>query len=199
MLNRFSYIFLLLGLALLGFVYISFTRDRGTSSPQYTGVELCRSCHQSLSSGRQYQIWRLGPHAGAYEALEGDSARMYLSRTRKDVSTCLPCHTAIGRESKNDAEKAINSEGIGCERCHGPGSDYSYYNVMLDREEFLSEGGVAGSLDDCYSCHSRNPAIDTTHCPFQYDLFNADSAWRLIQHPIPDSVARRDTLIDPTQ
>jgi hypothetical protein len=69
---------------------------------------------------------------------------------------------------------------------------------MLNRNAFTSNGGVAGSLDDCSQCHALDPATAEVHCPFQHEPFNADSAWQRIRHQVPQATKRDerpDTLL----
>lgn len=195
MLNRFTYIFLLGLLAMLAFLYIHYSRMSTEGPQQFTSVERCRVCHEAASAGAQFKIWQRSPHAAAYTILESDSARAYLSRTKLSVDSCLACHTTLGRPAANDLEMRLVAEGVGCERCHGPGSNYSYYNTMREPATFKGHGGVAGSLDDCYQCHAASVGPDTRHCPFQTTAFNADTAWKQIAHPVkndplPDTVLK---------
>lgn len=191
MLIRLSYILLLCALAAAALLYAYFKRE-GTDAPAaYTGVQRCRVCHESESSGAQFRIWSNGPHARAFTALASDSAQAYLRRASLDQTTCLACHTTLGRPPFNPAEMQLNAEGVGCERCHGGGGGYASYNVMKDRDEFLDHGGIQGTLRDCYSCHVADPAKDSHHCPFQTSPFRADSAWALIRHNVPNVPAQQ--------
>ena len=196
MLNRFSYIFLLGVLALAAFIYINYSRESDDGPPQFTGVDRCRVCHEAASSGAQFRLWEKSPHATARNVLESDSARRYIREHKLTVDSCLSCHTTLGRPAANETEKGLLTEGVGCERCHGAGSDYAFYNVMRDRSAFTSRGGNVGSLKDCNQCHATDPAKTEHHCPFQYDTFNADSAWPRIRHPLFKNNTASDTVIN---
>ncbi len=189
MLNRFSYVFLLALMAIVAFLFVYFSGTQA-AEPRYVGVERCRVCHEPASIGAQSKIWAAGPHASAYTVLESDSARAWLARHSSTVESCMGCHTTLGRMAQNEPERLLNAEGIGCERCHGPGSNYSDFNTMLDRKAFTDHGGVVGSLKDCYQCHVADPATVEIHCPFQHRPFNADSAWQVIRHQVPQATTR---------
>lgn len=197
MLNRFSYVFLLALIAIVAFLFVYFTGDNSDEA-RYVGVERCRVCHEAASLGAQFKIWASGPHATAYSVLESDSAKAYLASHNVTTASCIGCHSTLGRPAENEPEQLLNAEGVGCERCHGPGSMYSDYNTMLDREAFTAHAGVVGSLQDCSQCHAANPATAEIHCPFQHEPFNADSAWQKIRHQVPqaaDRDARPDTVL----
>jgi hypothetical protein len=74
-------------------------------------------------------------------------------------------------------------DGVTCEACHGPSSDYSTYSAMRDQKVFLKLGGVLGSEHDCYGCHAAH--MSDAHCPFQYEPFAAGKAMAAIAHPVP--------------
>ncbi|MEO5931171.1 MAG: multiheme c-type cytochrome [Candidatus Kapaibacterium sp.] len=196
MLNRFSYIFLLGALALAAFLYVHYVSDRDQQPARFTGVERCRVCHEAASAGAQFVTWRNGPHARAFTSLGSDSAKAYLTAHGIGTAGCISCHTTLGRAAENHAEEIVNAQGIGCERCHGPGSNYAYFNIMKLRDDFTAHSGVVGSLKDCYECHAASLQKDSLHCPFQRRDFIADSAWPIIRHPLPSHTTRPDTIIE---
>lgn len=179
MLNRISYILLLGLLTLCAFLYINFAQTEMPPA-RSVGTERCRTCHEAASFGDQFAIWQQSAHSRAYTLLSTDSAKKILA-TGRTIESCLGCHSTLGRPAANPAEAPLLEEGVGCERCHGPGSNYSDFNTMIDRERFTSRGGVTGSLEDCHQCHSRQSGGDA--CPFERTSFNADSAWKRIAHP----------------
>lgn len=193
MLNRFSYIFLLALFTLCAFLYINYSRQQELPPARFTGTDRCAVCHGTARIGAQTQRWQQSAHAAAYTRLSSDTARAYLAAHGLSTDGCLSCHSTLGRAAGNDAEKKVLAEGVGCERCHGPGSNYSEYNIMLDRAAFTSRGGVVGSKSDCAQCHAANPATDSPHCPFQTKPFNPDSAWKIIGHALAGDSARVDS------
>jgi hypothetical protein len=194
MLLRFSYLFILIALAIGAFFYVYFTRQ-DDRTPLHVGVERCRVCHEPASAGAQFGIWRSGPHSRAFTALQSDTARTIIASTKEGIDACLPCHTTLGRGAHNRFEQELNAEGVGCERCHGPGSKYAYYNVMRDSTAFLTSGGVTGSLRDCRQCHTDDLATTPAHRTLRLASFDADSAWARIRHNVPPKPTQPDTVI----
>lgn len=97
------------------------------------GPETCKACHPAA-----YEVWRVGPHARAFESLPPQS--------RKDAR-CLSCHSP-------DAEAGLS--GVTCEGCHGPGRQYSAPYVMRDRELAGLLGLVAPGEKTCLACHGES-------------------------------------------
>jgi hypothetical protein len=100
---------------------------------------------------------------------------------------CLKCHsTGYGKDLKYFETSFNMSEGIQCEECHNPGSEYSKYQNMITHENFKSNSGERGDLKKCYKCHSNNMADkNLAKCPFQTKNFNSETAFKLIKHSIP--------------
>src|ERR1043166_6082617 len=107
MLLRFSYLFILIALAIGAFFYVYFTRQ-DDPTPLYLGVERCRVCHEPASAGAQFRIWQSGPHSHAFTALGSDSARAIIASTKEGIESCLPCHTTLGRAPHNHVEQELN-------------------------------------------------------------------------------------------
>lgn len=186
---------ILLFTAALGIIVglaVHFADDRQVLNT-YTGTEYCGGCHASTAAGEIVQVWASTPHARAASVLESDTARAYLREQNIDIASCYKCHTTLGRTGLNSKETEINAEGVGCERCHGAGSEYSQTSIMKDRYAFEKSGGSPGSLENCYSCHASDPANDP-HCPFQTDSFDAMEAWPAIAHPVKASRSYSDSV-----
>lgn len=196
MLTRFSYLFLICTFAIAAFLFVHFNRQESQNTPSYLGAQRCRVCHESVSSGDQFARWLESPHSQAFAVLESDSAKRYIQANGGSSNSCIGCHTTLGRHALTEMEERLNKEGVGCERCHGAGSAYAFFNVMRDRPAFLAAGGIVGSLDDCYQCHAREINSEAPHCPFQTTGFVADSAWGRIRHPVPDIQLQPDTVLD---
>ncbi len=102
----------------------------------YVGVDVCRKCHGIESIGNQYRIWAASTHAGAVTILKSGKGREIGKASGVDVPhsdyRCLKCHTTGGGKSE-----ITKNEGVGCEACHGAGSEYfefSNHASFLDRE-----------------------------------------------------------------
>ena len=194
MLIRISYLLLIATIAIAAFLLVRMNRDDVEASPAFTGTERCAACHSSTNAGRQFEIWRQSAHAEAFTVLSSDSAVQHLRTSGDSLASCVGCHTTLGHPALASVDEPLLTEGVGCERCHGAGSRYAFYDVMRDRSAFTANGGVAGSLDDCYQCHAADPATADRHCPFQRSPFDADTAWLAIRHPVNARAPKPDTV-----
>ena len=119
----------------------------------------CTSCHEHDD---QVNWWYEDPHSTAADPLldnNPDYLRIAVAygvgaggMTRGD-QLCMQCHGtyATGREARS-----VN-DGVGCQRCHGPGADYSDMH-QEDRDRALTLGMVAledpsTRADKCSGCH----------------------------------------------
>ncbi len=73
------------------------------------------------------------------------------------------------------------TQGVECETCHGPGSDYWKMSTMKDIHDKKIDGTQVGLIvptaEVCTKCHNQES-------PFYHGFdFSADSA--KIAHPIP--------------
>ena len=53
------------------------------------------------------------------------------------------------------AETFIPDEGVGCEACHGAGSDYAPEAIMKDRKAAMAAGLRMPKLEGCNHCHAN--------------------------------------------
>lgn len=157
---------------------------RGTKRdhPQYVGSHTCRSCHLGREHGNQYVQWLSSRHAAAYWRLATDWA-LFLALQRpyfQDIENpraddrCLLCHTTAAQDPDALFASSFDAaEGVGCEACHGPGSEYRHAEIMSDRAAFLAAGGSVPDERTCQNCH-RNP-----------ERFEFDEWWPEIAHAKP--------------
>ena len=148
-----------------------------TPSPLYVGSRACIACHQT-----QQVTWLQSRHAHAYWRLGADWA-LFLGRTRPHYQNledpmsdqrCTLCHVTGAQD--DDALYAASfrpEEGVSCESCHGPGSDYAEAGIMADREAFLANGGRVPDETTCRSCHRNS------------ERFEWAEWWPKIAHPYP--------------
>jgi YVTN family beta-propeller protein len=147
--------------------------------PSYTGTHVCTQCHQSAGRGYQFSRWRLSGHARAYAILATPQA-MKLARDEgfasnpQEESACLRCHTT-GHGGGPDAFLSSFSvaEGVGCEACHGPGSEHVAMNTEVKPEGSAGADLQAVTQDTCLHCHENAHGK-----PFDFV-----EARRRIQHP----------------
>lgn len=133
--------------------------------PAYTGNKKCRVCHL-----KEYQSWSQSKMAKAFELLKAGVAAEAKTKSKmdpaKDYTTdasCLPCHTTgYGKPGGFvDSSKTPDFVGVGCEMCHGPGSNYvkpefmSLANNDYKRADLVKVGLVAVvGKDQCAVCHN---------------------------------------------
>jgi len=139
----------------------------GRVRADFVGVGVCQKCHGIESIGNQYRIWAASLHASAYVALKGGKGREIGQRAGVDSphndSRCLKCHTTGGGKREQ-----VRTEGVGCEACHGPGSEYfefSNHASFLDRQSayrkavglgmypILGVEGIKAREKLCKNCH----------------------------------------------
>jgi nitrate/TMAO reductase-like tetraheme cytochrome c subunit len=102
----------------------------------YVGSNTCQSCHAS-----EHATWSESAHAHAWESLSaaGETGN----------SECLRCHTTAygltGGFPKAGANAHPDLERVGCESCHGPGSEH----VKADATKI---GSIVSLGDKCDSC-----------------------------------------------
>lgn len=151
----------------------------GGKGARYVGVEACEKCHRGAATGNQASLWRLGPHARAYAALSTPAAaeiarKAGLASDPQSAPQCLRCHSTAGLDPAGGAEPSYSPfEGVGCEACHGAGSDYRLEAVMRDRKAAAKAGLKAASGETCLACHARAHGKP----------FDAASAMARIAHP----------------
>ncbi len=116
--------------------YSKLVRDRGfltmnrksphalqTSNPKaaFAGSDKCMSCHNGHDNS--WATWNGSKHAQAYKALETIAKRPSL---RHFDGECIRCHT-VGYDFNTgfvSAKATPALMNVGCENCHGPGSEH---------------------------------------------------------------------------
>jgi hypothetical protein len=155
------------------------------AAPEITGAPNCKACH-GARTGNQWKTWTESAHARAFETLATDaSAKIAAERgiaNPQQDQACLECHTTrgvLGADTPvSEKGKYTDAEGVGCEACHGPGSDYKPGSVMKDPNAARAAGLVMDKTPAaCTRCHNeRSP----TYKPFDFD-----QRWAEIAHPVP--------------
>lgn len=158
-----------------------------TTGPKYVGAKACGECHSAAEMGFQFSKWRLSRHALAYASLSTPRAREIaaaqgLTEDPQLSDACLKCHATGGSTRANAEEGFTIDEGVGCESCHGPGSEYQAQAVMADPLSATAAGLKNVTLEDCKACHEEAHGKP----------FNPEEAWDRIAHPInPPEVAEK--------
>jgi hypothetical protein len=145
----------------------------------YVGAQKCQVCHKSETQGRQYVIWEASKHSKSFEALTSPKAAeaakaMGVDKPAEDPR-CLKCHSPLAAKAPE-----LKTDGVSCEVCHGPGSEYKKLSVMKDKAAAVKSGLILyGSPDaikaQCLKCHENPHGIS----------FDFASFWEKIKHPVP--------------
>jgi YVTN family beta-propeller protein len=128
--------------------------------PKYVGSAACGACHKGPEMGHQMSVWRMSSHARAYAVLATPkafetAAKRGLSGEPQKLDACLKCHsTGHGAEASAFLPSFDISRGVGCEACHGPGSEYALEAVMRDKTAARSAGLQPVGRDTCLRCHT---------------------------------------------
>jgi hypothetical protein len=161
------------------------------SEHSYVGVQACRPCHSTTVRGNQHEIWSRSKHALAYLDLAGEKAKSYAKahtmQNPQADSQCVMCHsTGFGTDRSLFQASFRFEDGVQCEACHGPGSDYGKFSVMKDRSKFIGQGGIIDSESMCLKCHVADVSDKKLpKCPFQTRNFVFKAEFEKIKHPVP--------------
>ena len=178
------------------------------AEPRYVGVRKCRTCHKKELIGNQEATWRSGPHAQAWETLVSQASidlagRLGVEGPPQQTRECLGCHTTAFGLAEERVQYALEREdGVQCESCHGPGSNYRKKKIMSDPEEAHARGLWYAEKDVkiCTQCHNeKSPTFDParfvkpdgTQAAFDFEI-----GVERIAHPIPPEVKGRYLELD---
>ncbi len=130
------------------------------TSRKYVGAYACGSCHQGPAMGYQLSLWRMSPHAQAYVSLSTPAAaeiakKMGVSEDPQLAAACLKCHVTGGGTPPAVAKTFDVMEGVGCESCHGAGSEHMSEPVMRDRLGARKAGLEPVTARSCARCHAN--------------------------------------------
>jgi len=123
------------------------------SNLTFIGNDDCALCHNRI-----FKHWEGTDHASAYETL--------VTAEHEYDPECVECHV-IGLNYFTGFETIESTPelmGVGCESCHGPGSDH---------KETQSNDYGRVSVEDCEVCHNDE------HSP----NFEFKDYWQKIKHP----------------
>ena len=158
--------------------------------PVYVGVRVCSECHSGPAAGHQFSLWRLTPHAKAFATLSMEESKEIarlsgIPEAPHTARVCLGCHaTGANAEDWQRDETFLIEDGIQCETCHGPGSEYMDEAVMRDRELAMERGLKVPSAQTCMICHGPKGSHEAV---LSSEPYNVDEALQTIAHPRPDS------------
>lgn len=182
-----------LGTALVA-VTFAFTTGAAAADDEYKyiGAKDCNKCHDEELIGDQEAVWEKGPHAKAYDTLKSDQAvkiakEKGISGPPHEADACLKCHaTANGLEKSQIHKRPLRLEdGVQCESCHGPGSEYRKKKIMASHEKSVAAGMWEPDKNQeiCTGCHNQESPT--------FEGFDFAKAKEEIAHPIPEDVKGR--------
>ncbi len=155
---------------------------------QYVGASKCKLCHNKPKTGSQFSKWEADSHSKAYAELATDCAKEVAVKAGvtgdpQKAGECLVCHvTAYDAPVSQKTATLTMEEGISCEACHGPGSEYKSMKAMKDIHEGKETGAKFGLVEPtkevCVKCHN---AKSPTYKEFVYE-----EAVKKIAHPVVD-------------
>jgi len=153
----------------------------------YVGSNRCKTCHR-----KQYKSWKKGKKFNALALLLPGNAMEIKQKYDLDPQTdyskdesCVTCHTTgfghaggYAIPSATDEKAARKMPGVahvGCESCHGPGSQYVtlHGQIMAAKRKYKSEEIFTKGLrrineQVCLSCHNdTSPTYDPAN-PFDF-------------------------------
>jgi len=101
---------------------------------EFVGSKSCKLCHEY-----EYEKWSSKAHAHAYTTLERVGSQY--------DPECVVCHV-VGMEYESgfgSEDKTAHLKNVGCENCHGPGSEHI---------RTLGEAKTSEPKSDCTDCHT---------------------------------------------
>ncbi|MFB3777403.1 MAG: multiheme c-type cytochrome [Bryobacteraceae bacterium] len=178
-----------LAACLAALLLVAFAALYGASKkPVYLGARACGGCHTGVAMGNQYSLWLKSKHSQAYAALaKPESKRIAqisgLRQEPQQAPICLGCHaTAFNAEGWEKDDDFRTEDGVQCELCHGPGSEYAVEEVMRAPEAARRAGLRMPTEQDCMNCHMEKGSHVAVLKSPQIDI---KKAWRDIAHPLP--------------
>lgn len=153
------------------------------SKYKYVGVNTCvEPCHKSEAQGDQFEVWENSKHSKAFLELQTNAAdsiarSLGYETPAAETKECIKCHTLGIDVDEGELQSSFDlTQGVQCESCHGPGSEYKKLSVMKDSAEAVNKGLIIHTEKEkwCITCH--NPE-SPTYIPFDYEPL-----WEMIAH-----------------
>jgi YVTN family beta-propeller protein len=157
----------------------------GAAEQVFVGAEVCGECHSSLQRD-QFDSWYRSPHARAYATLAlPEAAEIALisgiNESPFSNPVCLGCHATASDVEAWELDPTFHIEdGVQCELCHGPGSEYMAAEVMFDSEAAKVAGLRKPDRRTCMVCHKEKGSHTAV---LDVKPFNYDEALKRIAHP----------------
>ena len=181
-------IFRRLGITLAALATLTALVVAAPKRPVYVGVRTCATCHDGPTMGNQYTTWLLSKHAQGYSALMRPESREIakISGLRGDPWTqpiCLGCHTTASTAEAWEKDDGFRPEdGLQCEACHGPGSEYAVEGVMRNLGDAVKAGLKLPTKENCLGCHIEK--MTHVYVLGPATTVDIDKVFTQIQHPL---------------
>jgi len=160
-------LFVILVLVLFAAVSLSLAQEKKAAEKkevkhEFIGEKKCKMCHKKDGT---HPSWAETPHAKAFDVLDAK---------QKKNEECFACH-ATGVTAKGAL-----LEGVQCESCHGPGSDYNKMKVMKDQELAIENGLLIPDEKTCTGCHNETaPEVCNVKDKFDYEAMKVNGIHKL--------------------
>jgi len=171
--------------ALLGLCVLA--AGAASAAPRYVGAKACGVCHkaeyadwQRSAHGKTMELLLAGKRGGAKHKAGLDPDKDYSKEENQpDKFKCFTCHTTGYKKESGfvSVESTPDLAGVGCEACHGPGSEFREIHKlkMLDfkRSETRAAGQTYASRGDkvCEKCHNEtSPFVPSVDKKYVFDL-----------------------------
>ncbi|HOJ59757.1 MAG TPA: multiheme c-type cytochrome [bacterium] len=171
---------------LLTFGLGGYPLDSPAAERVYVGEKACRECHHLSGKRDQFNAWYLSKHARAYVSLAMPESLEITRLSGINVNphespVCLGCHATASETEEWERDDPFHLEdGIQCEFCHGPGSEYMSEKIMSDREAAMAAGLKMPGEDFCMVCHLDKGSHLAV---LKVKKFNYHEALKEIAHP----------------
>ncbi len=143
---------------------------------KYVGAQACKACHMGEKNGKIWETYLESPHAKAFEKLPEAS---------RANAACLGCHTTGHGKEIAKGKTAADLQGVQCEACHGPGSEYKTLAVMKSQEQSLAKGLIIPNEKVCAGCHTASIPKDCWAGAAAAPKFDFATAVKKVEHHIP--------------
>jgi len=178
----------------------------GAAEQFFVGAEVCGECHGG-GQRDQFDSWYRSPHARAYATLAlpeaAEIARISgINESPFSNPVCLGCHATASDVEAWQLDPTFHFEdGVQCERCHGPGSEYMPAEIMFDSEAAKAAGLRKPDRRACLVCHKEKGSHTAV---LEVKPFNYDEALKRIAHPgfggeVREGTGRLETADDDPQ
>jgi len=167
-------------IAVLGFTLAAapaWSGDARAAEARFVGSKKCQACHFA-----EHKSWSATRMARALDLLKPGAAAEAKTKAGLDPARdytadpgCLACH-ATGAGRPGGFASAIETPdlgGVGCEACHGAGSEYlkdgkmTLANRSYKRADLVAAGLLRQDRETCAAlCHNEK---SPTHRPFDFE------------------------------